>query len=54
MIIVIKKNSNSEQIELARKCVVKISLKKQGVAQSFGALKRNLDGLKYQKAVRVN
>jgi hypothetical protein len=52
MTIVINKKASSNQIELARKKVLKSKPKRQGVAKLFGALKRNIDGVKYQKAVR--
>jgi hypothetical protein len=52
MTIVINKNSSSSQVESARKRVLKSKPKKQGVAKFFGALKRNIDGIKYQKAAR--
>ena len=52
MTIVINKNSTKKQVESARQKALKNKPKKQGLARSFGALKRNIDGLKYQKEVR--
>jgi hypothetical protein len=52
MTIVIHKKSTSSQIELAQKKTLEEKNCKKGVAQSFGALKRNIDGVKYQKATR--
>jgi len=52
MTVVINKKSTGKQVEKARKKVLKGKTPKQGVASAFGALKRGLDGLKYQKAVR--
>ena len=52
MTIVINKKSTNKQVESARKKVLKNKPKKQGLERSFGALKRNLDGVRYQKSVR--
>jgi len=52
MTIIITKNTSSSKVELARKKALKGKPKKQGIAKLFGALKRNIDGVKYQKAVR--
>ena len=52
MTVVITKKSTNKQVQSARKKVLRPKTAKQGVAQSFGALKRGLDGLKYQKTVR--
>ena len=52
MTVVINKKSNVKQVESARHKLLQRKGQKQGVARSFGALKRGLDGLKYQKALR--
>ena len=52
MTIVINKKSSSSQIASARKKVMKGKPQNKGVAKLFGALKRNIDGVKYQKTVR--
>jgi hypothetical protein len=53
MTVIIGKKSSNKQVESARKKVLRRNTGlKQGIAGSFGMLKRGLDGLKYQKSVR--
>jgi hypothetical protein len=52
MTVIINKKSSEKQVESARHKVLKRKVQKHGLARSFGALKRGLDGLKYQKAMR--
>lgn len=52
MTVVLKKKSSSKQIASAKLRLMRKQTKKTGIAQYFGALKRGLDGLTYQKDVR--
>lgn len=53
MIITLSKNFTRKDVEEARKKLKKKKkLKAAGKATYFGALKRGLDGLEYQKKVR--
>jgi hypothetical protein len=49
MVLKIKKNSKKEDIE---KKIKKMDMKPTGLQSFVGALKRNIDGLSYQKKIR--
>lgn len=53
MTVVLNKKSTREQIDAAKKKLIRKDGKsKRGLLKYFGALKRGLDGLEYQKEVR--
>ena len=52
MTVVIKKKTSLRQITSAKQRLTKKKESKTGLAAYFGALKRGLDGLQYQKDVR--
>ena len=53
MTIVLKKNATIKEIEAAKSKLRNARNKKKGgMAKFFGALKRGLDGLEYQKEMR--
>jgi hypothetical protein len=47
----ISKNATSEEIKLTLNKIAS-SKKKKNISKHFGALKRNIDGLEYQKKCR--
>jgi len=52
MVIAIPKNASAEQIESARRMILKRQAPKQGLVRCFGTLKRNIDGVNYQNEMR--
>ena len=52
MTVIVNKKSSAKQIESAKRKILRQKKKKQGIARYFGALKRGIDGLVYQKTVR--
>lgn len=54
MTLVINKSQSVKEIKLMLEKKLAKSDKKGNLSKHFGKLKRNLDGLNYQKAIREN
>ena len=52
MKIIIKKPISADKVEKAIQLIIGESKSKKNVAKHFGKLKRNIDGISYQKSLR--